>query len=231
MKIPRSVVFAVTTTLLFCLSLSAAMAKDEPKNLVNAERVIKEFTAAKKERIPPELLKNANGIVVIPGASKNNFMVSGGSAGGVLLVHETDGKWSNPVFITLSGGTLGWQMVGEPMDIILVLKNTERIDDIIKGKFTMDTRVAVVPGPLGRSMKAATKEERNAEINSYIRSHGKFADVSVAATTVQIDAASNDLFYGKQKINVGDVLSGKVGKSSDDVKKLQTFLADYAASK
>jgi lipid-binding SYLF domain-containing protein len=231
MKMPRFVVFAVTATILFCLSLSTAMAKDEPKNFVNAVRAIKEFTAAKKERIPPELFKNANGIVIIPGASKNSFMVSGRSASGVLLVHETDGKWSNPVFITLSGGTLGWQMVGEPMDILLVFKNTKRIDDIMKGKFTMDTRVAVVPGPLGRSMKAATKEERNAEINSYIRSHGKFADVSVAATTVQIDAASNDVFYGKQKINAGDVLSGKVETRSDHVKELQRFLAEYAAGK
>jgi lipid-binding SYLF domain-containing protein len=122
-------------------------------------------------------------------------------------------------------------MVGEPMDILLVFKNTKRIGDIMKGKFTMDTRVAVVPGPLGRSMKAATKEERNAEINSYIRSHGKFADVSVAATTVQIDAASNDVFYGKQKINAGDVLSGKVETRSDHVKELQRFLAEYAAGK
>ncbi len=231
MKIPRSVVFAVTTALLFCVSLSSAMAKDEPKNLVNAVRVIKEFTAAKKERIPPELLKNASGIVIIPGAGKNDFMVRGRSASGVLLVHETDGKWSDPVFITLSGGTLGWQMVGEPMDILLVFKNMKRIDAITKGKFTMDTTVTVVPGPLGSGMKAATKAERNAEINSYIRSHGKFADVSVAATTVQIDTASNDIFYGKQKINVGDVLSGKVENSSGDLKKLQMILAEYAASK
>ena len=231
MKMLRSVVVAATTTLLFCMSFSIAMAKDEPKNLGNAVRVIKESTAAKKERIPPELLKNASGIVIIPGASKNNFMVSGRSASGVLLVHETDGKWSDPVFITLSGGTLGWQMVGEPMDIILVFNNTKRIDDITKGKFTMDVKVSVVPGPVGRSMKSATKKELKAEINSYVRSHGKFADVTVAATTVQVDAASNDVFYGKQKINVVDILSGKVEKSSDDVKKLQQFLAEYAAGK
>ena len=232
MKMIRTAGIAAAAMVMFCMSLSTAMAKDEPKNLGNAVRVIKEFTAAKKERIPPELLKNANGIVIIPGASKNNFMVSGGSAGGVLLVHETDGKWSDPVFITLSGGTLGWQIVGDPMDIILVFKNTKRIDDVLKGSFTMDTRVAVIPGPVGQSKKAATKKELKAEINSYVRSHGKFAaDAVVVATTVQIDAASNDVFYGKQKINLGDILSGKVEKSSDDVKKLQKFLAEYAASK
>jgi lipid-binding SYLF domain-containing protein len=247
MKNLRSVVIVATTTLLLSLSFSAAMAKDEPKKIGNAVRAIKEFTAVKNERIPPELLKNANGIVIIPGASKNNFMASGGSAGGVLLVRDTDGKWSSPVFITLSGGTLGWQIISDPMDIILIFKNRKRIDEVMKGKFTLDAKVAVVPGPVRLSTKAATKEEKdteiswymrtnpidnkNSEINYYIRSQGKFAGATVDTTTVQIDAASNDVFYGKQKVNTGDILSGKVEKSSDDVKILQKLLAEYAASK
>jgi lipid-binding SYLF domain-containing protein len=230
MKMLRSVVVAATTTLLFCMSFSTAIAKEEPKNIGNAVRVLKEFTSAKKDRVPPDLFKNAHGIALFPGAKKNDFMVSGKSASGVLLVHETDGKWSNPVFITLSGGTLGWQMVGEPMDIMIVFKNTKRIDDIMNGKLVTDIKVSVVPGPLGQSMKAATKDELKAEINTYVRSHGKFADVSVASTTLQVDAVSNDFFYGK-KVNAGDILSGKVEKSSDDVKKLQEFLTEYAAGK
>jgi lipid-binding SYLF domain-containing protein len=240
MKMLRSVVIAATTTLLFSMSLSTAMAKDEPKKIGNAVRALKEFTAEKNERIPPELLKNANGIVIVPGASKKNFMVSGGSAGGILLVRETDGKWSSPVFITLSGGTLGWQIIGDPMDIVLIFKNKKRIDEVMKGKFTMDAKVVVVPGPVRHSTKVATKEEKdteikwyirnhpkeekNVEINSYIRSQGKFAGATVDTTTIQIDAASNDVFYGKQKINAGDILSGKVEKSSDDVKILQKLL-------
>jgi lipid-binding SYLF domain-containing protein len=247
MNILRSVVIAATTTLLFNMSFSTAMAKDEPKKIGNAVRALKEFTAVKNERIPPELLKTANGIVIVPGAIRNNFMVSGGSAGGVLLVRETDGKWSSPVFITLSGGTLGWQIVGDPMDIILIFKNKKRIDEVMKGKFTLDARVAVLPGLVRHSTKAATKEEKdteinwymrsqtkeqkNAEINSYIRSQGKFAGATLDTTTVQVDAASNDVFYGRQKINAEDILSGKVEKSSDDVKILQKLLAEYAASK
>lgn len=247
MKMIRNAGIAAAAMVMFCMSLSTAMAKAEPKNLGNAVRVLKECTSAKKERIPPELLKNANGIVIIPGAKKNNFMVSGGSASGVLLVHETDGKWSDPVFITLSGGTLGWQIIGDPMDIVLIFKNKKRIDEVMKGKFTLDAKVAVVPGPVRLSKKAATKEEKdteiswymrtrpiddkNSEINYYIRSQGKFAGATVDTTTIQIDAASNDVFYGKQKINAGDILSGKVEKSSDDVKILQKLLAEYAASK
>lgn len=231
MTMIRSVVIAATTTLLYCMSLSTAVAKDEPKNIGNAVRVLKSFNAVKKGGIPPALLKSALGIVIIPGATKNDFMVSGKNVSGILLVHETDGKWSNPVFVKISGGTLGWQIVGEPMDIVLVFKNRERIDAILKDKLYMDAKVKVVAGPLGKTTQNATNEELKAEILSYIRSRGVFYDVSAASTTLKIDNAANDNFYGKAKINTGDILSGKVEKTSDDVKNLQKILTEFATGK
>jgi lipid-binding SYLF domain-containing protein len=231
MKRIRSVFIAATTTLVFCMSLSTAMAKDEVKRIGGAIKALKEISAIQKKGIPPGMFSNANAIAIIPGATKNDFMVSGRNPGGVLLVHEKDGSWSSPLFIRLSGGTLGWQIVGEPMDIILVFKNKERVDAVMKGKLYMDVKVNVVPGPLGKTMKAATKEELKAGINSYVYSHGEIVDVTVADATVQIDSAGNDEFYGKAKIVAGDIVSGKVEKTSDDVKNLQKLLADYAAKK
>jgi lipid-binding SYLF domain-containing protein len=232
MNMIRHFAIAATATLFFCMSISTAMAKATPKDISNAVRVLNDITVIKKDRIPPALLKNAQGIAIFPGAIKNDFMVSGKSVHGVLLTHDNEGKWSNPVFITLSGGTLGWQMVGEPMDIILVFKNKERVDAIIKEKLYLDSKVNVVPGPLVKTMKPApTKEELKAEINSYVRSHGEFAEVSVASTTVQIDNATNDAFYGKPKISAGDIVSGKEQIASEKVKDLKKLLTEYAAGK
>jgi len=224
-------VFAVTATLLFCMSISTAIAKERPKDVGNVIRVLKEITAIKKERIPSELLQGAKGIAVFPGANKNDFMVSGRSVSGVLLAHDSEGTWSDPVFITLSGGTLGWQMVGEPMDIILVFKGKERVDAIIKDKLYMDIKVKIQPGPLVKNVKTAAKEEPKTEINSYVRARGAFADVSLASTTVQIDHASNDAFYGKQKISAADIVSGKNENTSEEVKNLKKLLTGYAAGK
>jgi lipid-binding SYLF domain-containing protein len=231
MKMMRSLFIAATTTLLFCMSISTAMAKDEAKKIGSAVRAMKEISAIKKNGIPPALLNSANAIAIIPGAAKTDFMVSGKSAGGVLMVHDKDGKWSNPLFISLSGGTLGWQIVGGPMDIILIFKNKERADAIMKDKLHMDVKVKVVAGPLGKAVKAATKEDKKVEISSYVRSHGEFFDVTVASSTVQIENAANDDFYGKPKVSAGDIVSGKVEKASDDVKNLQKLLTEYAARK
>ncbi len=256
----RSVVAAVVATVAFCMSLSAAVAKDEaikidtaskvvkddavkisnaPKvvkndavKISNVYKVVREIAAIPKKKIPPVLLTGASAIVIVPGAAKRDFMVSGGSAGGLLLVHDKEGTWSSPVFITISGGTLGWQAVGDPMDIILVFKNKKSVDAILSGKFTMDAKIAIEPGRLGLNMKGATAKELKAEIASYIRSHGIFfEEAPVAGATVQIDAAANDAFYAKPKVDAGDIVSGKVLKSTEDVKALQKLLTDYAALK
>jgi lipid-binding SYLF domain-containing protein len=231
MKMMRSVLIASVAALLSWMPPSAAMAKEEAKNIGNVVRAIKEITAIKKEKIPPAMIKDAIGIAIFPEAAKNDFMVKGRSAKGILLLHDKEGKWSNPLFVTLNGGTLGWQMVGNPMDIVMVFKNMKRIDEIMKGKLYMDIKVSVVPGPIGLTMKAATKQEQQAEINSYVRSHGVFADVSVASATVQIDDAANEAFYGHPKISAGDIVTGKVEKSSDDFKNLQKLLTEYADGK
>lgn len=256
MRKMRSVVVAAVASVVYCLSLSAAMAKDEteksgtasrakdetvkvgkaPKakndaiKIGKAAKVIKEIAAIPKMKIPPDLLSGASAVVIVPGAAKRDFMVSGASAGGVMLVHDKDGTWSSPVFITLSGGTLGWQIVSDQLDIVLVFKNRKSVDAILKGKFTMDTKTGLEPGRLGLNMKAATAKELKAEIASYIRSRGAFLEpANVVGATVQIDVAANDAFYARPKVDVGDIVSGTVLKSTEEVKALQKLLTDYAA--
>ncbi|NVN91569.1 MAG: lipid-binding SYLF domain-containing protein [Desulfuromonadales bacterium] len=246
MRIMRHGIVVAMAMVVYCLSFTAALAKDDaaktgtaPKTarddavkISAASKVIREIAATPKRRIPPELLKGASAIVIIPKTAKRNFMVSGGSAGGLLLVQDKEGAWSNPVFITLTGGTLGWQMVGDPMDIVLVLKSKKSVDAILKGKFTLDTKVAIEPGHLGSGIKSPSSKEQKVEISSYVRSHGAFEEEAVVAgTTLHIDSAANDHFYAKAKVTPDEIVSGKVLKSTEDVKTLQKLLADYAAAK
>jgi lipid-binding SYLF domain-containing protein len=246
MKKLRRDVVAVGVMVVFNLSLSSAMGKDEPAKIVtetkavrndqtivaNASKAIKEITALQKRKIPPVLFKDASAMVIIPKASKQAFMIKGGSTGGLLLVRDKAGAWGNPVFVSLSGGTLGWQIVGDPMDIILLFRSGKQVDTILKGKLALDSKTNIVPGRVAATMTGASKEELGAEVTSYVRSHGTFVEEGVVAgTTLQINAAANDAYYGKPKIDTGEILSGKVMKSSEDVTALQKLMTDYGAAK
>jgi lipid-binding SYLF domain-containing protein len=232
MNLIKSAVTAVAAGVVFGISLSPAMAKDETNKITNSVKVLKEITATKKRAVPPVLFKDAVAIAIFPGLVKLDFMVKGRQGRGILLAHDSAGKWSGPVFVTLSGGTLGWQVVGEPMDIILVFKNRKNIDDIMKGKLSMGVKSAMVSeGPLGKSMKGATDEQLKAEISSYIYSHREFAEATIAGAAVEVEAAPNDAFYGKPKVSAADIIAGKVENPSEELKSLQKLLTEYANKK
>ncbi len=232
MKKTRAVFVAAVAILFYCFSLSAAMAKDEAVKINNASKVVKEIAAIPKRKIPPVLLNDASAIIVVPKASKRDFMISGASAGGVLLVHNEKGAWSSPVFISISGGSLGWQVVAEPLDIILIFKDRKNLDALMKGKLTINAKIAIESGWLGPNLKGATSKELKAEIASYLLSHGKLVEnTTLAGTTIIIDAVANDFYYAKSKVDVSDIVSGKVVKLTDEVKALQKLLSDYAATK
>lgn len=230
----KSLNIACTTAavlVFICLSVSSALAKDEAKRIAAAVKSIKDISAAPKKGIPPALLKNAHAVAIFPRAAKTDFMVSGKQAEGCILVQDGEGNWSAPVFASLSGGTLGWQVIAGPMDIILVFKSKNSIDRILKGKFTMDSRVAVVIGPVGQSIKVASKEELAAEILTYTRANGSFAEVVVAGATVQVNESADADYYAVPKIGAEEILAGSAGKPSEEARNLQKALAEYASRK
>jgi lipid-binding SYLF domain-containing protein len=231
MKMLKNAVAAVAAALVFGTSLMPAMANDGAKTLSKSVAALKAISAVPKKGIPPALFKNIQGFAIFPGFSKLDSMVSGRAGSGLLLVRESDGKWSSPVFVSLSGGTLGWQIVGDPMDVFLVFKDRKTVDALLKEKLTLGGKNAPIAGPVGTSLKGASKAELQAEINSYVFSQGKCADVTVATAAVQVASAANDAFYGGNKVPAEVIVSGKVDKSSAEVGNLQKLLAEFAARK
>lgn len=246
MRIIRAVVVAAVAAVVYGMSFSAAIAKEEtakagtsaksvmsaPHKIVNATTVIREIAAIKNRKIPSVLLKEASAVIIVPTAAKHDFMVSGGKSAGLMLVHDKSGTWSSPVFITISGGTLGWQIVGEPMDLILIFRNSKNVDAVLKGKLTLDMKTNVIPGRIATTMKGASDSELKADITTYVRTQKALVeDAPVAGTTIQLDAAANDAFYAAPHVQAGEIVSGKVVKSTEETKALQKQLAEYAAAK
>ena len=162
---------------------------------------------------------------------KLGFIVGGRHGTGVLLVRDKEGKWSSPLFVSITGGSIGWQVGAQSTDVLLVFKSRKSVEGIKKGKFTLGADAAVAAGPVGRSVEAATDVKLKAEIYSYSRSRGLFAGISLEGAALQIDADANASFYGKEAIRADDILSGKTVSTSPDVVKLQKLLTEYATLK
>lgn len=160
--------------------------------------------------IPPRLLGDAFGIAIIPGVIKAGFFVGGRYGKGVLVVRNEGAGWSNPLFISLMGGSFGYQFGGQSTDIILVFKSNRSIETITGGKFTIGADASAAAGPVGRHAEAATDIQLRSEILSYSRSRGLFAGVALEGAAIQIDQPATSAFY-----NMAGLLPIQVLKSQD----------------
>lgn len=178
----------------------------EEKELSDARAALESFVNIPENAIPPALLTQAYGIAVIPSVLKVSFIVGGRRGSGVVAVRNENGKWSNPAFINLTGGSVGWQVGASSTDIILVFKSRKSIDRIARGDVTLGADASVAAGPVGRSVGAATNIRFDAEVYSYSRSRGLFAGVSLEGAAISVDDAANMDFYSQADISPYEIL-------------------------
>ena len=217
----------VSMALLSAGLIGPAVAAEEAEKIAAAADVFREIVAIPEKGIPQALLRNAHAIAIIPAVVKLGFVVGGRYGKGVLMVRAEGAEWSNPSFVTLTGGGIGWQIGAQSSDIILVFKNKRSIEGIKRGKFPLGVDAAAVAGPLGRNAEAATDVELKAEIYSYARSRGLFAGVSLEGAALRIDDKANAAFYGRKEIGADEIFDGKIRESAV-VRRLLTLLAEHA---
>lgn len=164
------------------------------KQLQEAGELIRSFTEAGDESIPSELLERALGIAVIPDVFRGGFILGARRGRGVLSLRSDDGSWSNPAFVTLTGGSIGWQIGAESTDIVLVFANENAVKNIATGKFTLGGEASAVAGPLRR--QASSTMTFRAEVYGYLRSRGLYAGAAFQGARLNIDSDLGLQFYG-----------------------------------
>jgi lipid-binding SYLF domain-containing protein len=162
------------------------------------------------QRLPDLLLSRAYGIAVIPDVTKVAWFLGGRRGKGVLVVRDKlTSPWSNPVFISLTGGSFGLQWGAQSSDIILVFTTKTGVEGIAGGKLTLGGDASVATGPVGRQGSAATDMTFDAEIYSYARTRGLFGGISLDGTVIAIDRTADAAFYGKSSVTASDIFSGQ----------------------
>ena len=193
----KSRLLAIAFALLTMTTLTAQAGEEENKRAENAVRVLKEIMMAPDSAIPKDLLQKAHAIAVIPDVVKAGLVVGGRHGDGLISVKTRDGTWSNPSFIGLTGGSIGFQAGVSSTDVILVFRTQRGVDSIVHGKFTLGADASAAAGPVGRSATASTDAQLHAEIYSYSRARGLFAGAALDGSAITIDNGANQAVYGE----------------------------------
>jgi len=140
-------------------------------------------------------------------------------------VRDPAGRFSNPIFISLAGGSVGWQVGATSTDVVLVFVTPRSVENFARGKFTLGADASVAAGPVGRQTEAAAGIA--AEIYSYSRSRGLFAGVALDGTVIAFDRSANREFYDNDDVTTAMITGNKVTTHSESARR---FLAAVAAS-
>ena len=187
---------------LFVLLLAPAEAQHDADKFVDAAKVLELFTTDEEHGIPADILQRARGIAVIPNLIRGGLFFGGRRGRGVLAIRSPNGEWSNPAFVTLTGGSFGAQLGAESADVVLVFANDRSVRNIASGKFTLGGDATATAGPMGRRTQTAVTG--HAEVYVYMHSRGLFAGAAFEGTRLDVDEdASADLYRNTSGVPLG----------------------------
>ena len=197
---------------------------DEADRIREAVVVFDEVMRAPDNAIPGSVLGKAEGIAIFPGTLRGGFILGAQRGRGILSAKDPNtGEWSAPAFLTLTGGSIGAQIGGQSVDLILIIQNRRGLEYLLRNNFKIGAGASVAAGPVGRDATASTDIQLRAEILSYSRARGLFAGVSLEGSSVRADRDANRRFYGRAYNSRQVVFDARGGKPDPVPEWLETL--------
>lgn len=197
----------VATLALASFTLPAQVdATDIGKRLEASANVLDQIMSSPDTAIPSQVLAEAKCIAVVPSLVKVALGLGGRHGKGVATCRVANG-WSAPGPISVSGGSIGLQVGGQAIDVVIVVMDENAFKRLLSSKFKIGADVAGSPGPVGQ--KSGNTDWRKAEILSYSMSHGVFAGLNLKGAAVKQDKDAIVELYGRY-VPIGSILEGKL---------------------
>jgi lipid-binding SYLF domain-containing protein len=208
-----------------------SFAKDEEKESKAAERVqaaaqvLNEIQGAPDKGIPQEVLGSAECVAVVPSLLKGGFIV-GAKYGRGLASCRTEKGWSAPAFFVVTGGSVGFQIGGQAVDLVMLIMNKDGMKHLLSSEFALGADASVAAGPVGRHAEGNTDWKMRAEVLTYSRARGLFAGVSLNGAQIKQDKDSTREFYGRM-VPFKTSLTGEI-EAPGGANEFLTSLAKWA---
>jgi lipid-binding SYLF domain-containing protein len=201
--------------LMIATALTAAGADDTTTRLGKATDVLNNMTQSGHDIRTGELA-SADCIVVIPGFKKGAIVVGVGHGRGFISCRNA-GNWSAPGAITLDSGSLGIQLGGEEMNIVILSMDKDLRSKLLSDRFAIGSDASAAWGN-----GASAHADPNAKILLYGHTKGAFAGFDLDGATLKTDDSGNKALYGKTLSN-GEIIAEATVPSG-----AQTFVATIA---
>jgi lipid-binding SYLF domain-containing protein len=206
---------------LFAITLPgvAFSAEAASSRLQSAAAVLDEIMAAPDKGIPSDILGSAKCVAVVPSLLKGGFVIGAAHGRGMASCRTATG-WSAPAPLTTSGGSIGLQIGGQAVDVVMVVMNDRGMQALLTNKFKLGADASVAAGPVGRQTEGSTDWKLRAEVLTYSRARGLFAGISFNGAVIKQDEDATKELYGRM-VDFKSILTGSV----QSPQSAETFIA------
>ena len=216
---------------LLCVATAAwAAESDDDENKAEdrikaAASVLDEIQSAPDQGVPEEVLGSAECVAIVPSMLKGGFIVGARYGRGVASCRTPKG-WSAPAFFSVQGGSVGLQIGGQAVDLVMLVMNQDGMRNLLSSKFKLGADASVAAGPVGRHAAADTDWKLRAQILTYSRARGAFAGLELSGAAIKQDKDSTREFYGRM-VPFKTALTGTIDAPANAYPLLST-LAKWA---
>ena len=189
---------AVLALIALLSSMCVAQSGEREKELQRVDEsgtIIGDIMAAPDNGIPNEIIESARCIAVVPSMLKGAFVLGAERGKGVASC-RTDKGWSAPAFFIVEGGSVGFQIGGQAVDLVMLVMNDGGMHNLLSSKFKLGADASVAAGPVGRRAEGSTDWKLRAQVLTYSRARGVFAGIALNGASIRQDQDSTRDFYG-----------------------------------
>ena len=190
--------------------------------LKSAGEILNDIMGAPDKGIPEEIIGKADCIAIVPSLKKGGFIVGGSYGKGVATCRNAAG-WSAPVFFRMEGGSVGFQIGAQEVDLLMVVMNRKGMTAMLHNKAKLGADVSAAAGPVGRHAEGMTDWKLRAQVLTYSRARGLFAGVSLEGSSIRQDNDDTRAFYGRM-VPYNTSLNGNIAAPAES----QAFLGSVA---
>ncbi|HKD45625.1 MAG TPA: lipid-binding SYLF domain-containing protein, partial [Candidatus Angelobacter sp.] len=126
----------VRVVLFALLSCSLSFAESAAGRAETAATVLSEIMSAPDKGIPEEVLGSAKCVAVVPTLLKGGFIFGGAHGRGLATCRTGDG-WSAPAPFAMTGGSFGFQIGVQGVDLVMLVMNDRGMQALLSSKFKL----------------------------------------------------------------------------------------------
>ena len=225
---PRVVAMVIIVSCILFAPLSAFAASQHERILEYSVDLLQKMQETRDVETMAQTVKSGKAVAIFPKLIQAGLGIGGMHGEGIVLVKNSNAGWSGPSYVSLVGGSIGFQIGVQEVGLVLVVTNDDGLLVFTGGKsFKLGADVSIAAGPVGRDAGAATDSRVEASIYSYSMSRGLFAGIALSGSTINVNGDANQAYYGKateaKTALASPAVSAKITPLVTELEKLMTL--------